>query len=64
MPGYVARALVGYWHKTPRKRKDAPYDMAPRKYGAASQEVNEVITSPPISKAGQKFIEKVTENVL
>ena len=64
MPGYVARVLAEFQHKTPQKREDAPYAMAPRKGGSASQEVDEPITSPPVSKADQKFIQKVTGKCL
>ena len=64
MPGCVARALSEFQHKTQRKEKDVPYDTAPRKYGAASQEVDAPITSSPISKINHQFIQKVTENVM
>ena len=47
MPGYVARALAEFHHQTPRRKEDSPYDMAPRKYGAASQEVDDPRASPP-----------------
>ena len=59
MPGYVARALTEFHHQTPRRKEDSSYDMAPRKYGAASQEVDEPKASLPVSKADQKFIQKV-----
>jgi len=64
MPGYVARALAEFHHQTPRRKEDSPYDMAPRKYGAASQEVDEPRASPPVGKADQKFIQKVTGKFL
>ena len=60
MPGYVARALAEFHHQTPRRKYDSPYDMAPRKYGAASQEVDEPRASQPVSKADQKFIQNIT----
>jgi hypothetical protein len=63
MTGYVAGALAEFQHKAPRKRQDSPYNMAPRKHGAALQEADESVAPPPISKADQKFIKKSQENV-
>ena len=64
MPGYVARALSDFQHKAPRKRQDTPYGVAPRKYGAALQYVDEPVASLPVGKADQKFIQKVTGQCL
>jgi len=38
--------------------------MAQRKYGAASQEVNEPTVSPLVNKANQKLTQKVTGKML
>ena len=64
MPGYVARALAEFHHQTPRRKEDSLYNMAPWKYGAASQEVDEPRASPPVGRDDKQFVQKVTRKFM
>jgi hypothetical protein len=59
MPGYVTKALTYFWHPPPVKIQDQPYPHAKPNYGAKTQHAMAEDTSPPLNKAGKKFIQRV-----
>ncbi len=59
MPGYKAKALKQFQHKTPSSPQHSPFHCAPIKYGAKKQYAIEESTAAPLDKKGKKFIQKV-----
>jgi hypothetical protein len=59
MPGYVAKALTRFWHPPLVKSQDQPYPRAKPIYGAKMQHATAEDTTPPLNKAGKKFIQEV-----
>ena len=59
MPGYVAKALARFQHPPPTKPQHQPYPHVKPNYGAKTQYAKEADTSPPLDKAGKKFIQEV-----
>ncbi len=60
MPGYVTKALTCFQHPPPVKSQDQPYPHAKPNYGAKTQHATaEDTTTPPLDKAGKKFIQEV-----
>ncbi len=61
MPGDVTRALTRFQHPPPVKSQDQPYLHAKPNYGAKTQHATAEDTTPPLDKAGKKFIQEVCE---
>jgi hypothetical protein len=59
MPGYVTKALTRFQHPPPVKSQDQPYPHAKPNYGAKTQHAMAEDTTPPLDKAGKKFIQEV-----
>jgi hypothetical protein len=59
MPGYVTKALTRFQHPPPVKSQDQPYLHAKPNYGAKTQHAMAEDTTPPLDKAGKKFIQEV-----
>ena len=59
MPGYVDKALARFKHPPPAKPQHQPYPHVKPNYGAKTQYAKEADTSPPLDKAGKKFIQEV-----
>ncbi len=59
MPGYVTKALTRFQHPPPIKSQDQPYLHTKPNYGAKTQHATAEDTTPPLNKAGIKFIQEV-----
>jgi hypothetical protein len=59
MPGYVTKALTRFQHLPSVKSQDQPYPHAKPNYGAKTQPAMAEDTTPPLDKAGKKFIQEV-----
>jgi hypothetical protein len=59
MPSYVEKALKRFQHPPPIVPQDQPHQHVKRLYGAKVQQANPLDTSPPLNKAGKKFIQEV-----
>jgi hypothetical protein len=59
MPGYVARALQRFQHKTPTRPEHAPYEWTKPQYGAKIQLTKEEDTSPPVGPDSIKLLQEV-----
>ena len=59
MPGYIENALVRFGHKPPDKPQMQPYPHTIHTYGTKIQYAKAADTSPPITKAEEKFIRQV-----
>jgi hypothetical protein len=59
MPGYVTKALTRFQHPPPVKSQDQPYPHAKPNYGAKAWHATAENTTPPLNKAGKKFIQEV-----
>ena len=64
MPGYAEKTLREFLHVHPRCRQYSPFPCAQKKYGKEAQMIEKLSESPPLSKAEQKFIQKVTGKFL
>jgi hypothetical protein len=64
MPGYVGKALTQFGHEKPARRQDAPAPYNPPNYGAKQQFADGPDSSPPLSKEGKKFIQRVNGKFL
>ena len=60
MPEYVTKALEHFQHPPPLVRQDQPHPHIAKLYGAKEQHANPIDDSPPLNKAGKKFIQEVT----
>jgi hypothetical protein len=60
MPEYVTNALKRFQHPPPLVRQDQPHPHIAKSYGAKEQHANSMDDSPPLDKAGKKFIQEVT----
>jgi hypothetical protein len=59
MPGYVTKALTHFWHPPPIKSQNQPYPHTKPNYGAKTQHATAEDTTPPLDKAGKKFVQEV-----
>ncbi len=59
MPNYVTKALTRFQHPPPQKPQDQPYPHVKPTYGATQQFARPDDDSPPLDKAGKKFIQEV-----
>jgi hypothetical protein len=59
-PSYVAKALKHFQHPPPIVPQDQPHQHIKKMYGAKVQHANLPDDSPPLDKAGKKFIQEVT----
>jgi len=59
MPNYVSKALTRFQHPPPLKPQDQPYPHVKPNYGAKTQYASPDDDSPPLDKAGKKFIQEV-----
>jgi hypothetical protein len=57
MPSYVEKALKQFQHHPPMVPQDQLHQHVKKTYGAKVQHANPPNTSPPINKAGKKFIQ-------
>ena len=64
MPNYVAKQLVKYRHKAPKRRQNCPYELEPRVYGKKAQEVPKKTTIPKVSAEEKKYIQQVVGSFL
>eukprot|EP00804_Cyclotella_cryptica_P012280 CCRYP_013858-RA/>CCRYP_013858-RA protein AED:0.31 eAED:0.31 QI:0/0/0/1/0/0.5/2/0/562 len=64
MPGYKAKALKQFQHKTPRKPQHSPFSTKPINYGAKKQYTTPLSTAPLLDKKGKKFIQQVCWKLL
>jgi hypothetical protein len=61
MPTYLEKALKRFQHPPPTiVLQDQPHQHVKKLYGAKTQLTNPLNTSPPLDKAGKKFIQEVT----
>jgi hypothetical protein len=60
MPSYIEKALKSFHHPLPIVLQDQPHQHIKKTYGAKVHKANPLDTSPPIDKAGNKFIQEVT----
>jgi len=60
MPEYVTKALKCFQHPPPPVRQEQPHPHIAKTYGAKEQHANPIDDSPPLDKAGKKFIQEVT----
>ncbi len=60
MPSYVETALKRFRHPPPIVPQDQPHQQVKKMYDAKVQLANPLNTSPPLNKAGKKFIQEVT----
>ncbi len=56
----VEKALKRFQHPPPIVLQDQLYQHVKKRYGAKVQLANPLNTSPPLDKAGKKFIQEVT----
>ena len=59
MPGYIENVLVCFGHEPPDKPQMQPYPHTIPTYGATVQYAKAADTSPPVTKAEEKFIRQV-----
>jgi hypothetical protein len=59
MPSYVEKALKRFQHPPPIVPQDQLHQHVKKIYGAKVQLVKPLHTSPPLNKAGKKFIKEV-----
>ena len=59
MPGYLPKALLHFKHPIPATPQDQPYPHVKHNYGAKTQHTTAEDASPPLDKAGKKFIQEV-----
>ena len=59
MPNYVSKALTRFQHPPPNKPQDQPYPHVKPNYGAKKQYARPDDQSPPLNKAGKKFVQEV-----
>eukprot|EP00804_Cyclotella_cryptica_P006027 CCRYP_000266-RA/>CCRYP_000266-RA protein AED:0.28 eAED:0.30 QI:0/0/0/1/1/1/3/0/662 len=64
MPGYKAKALKQFQHKTPIERQHSPFPTKHIKYGAKKQYTTPPSTAPLLDKKGKKFIQQVCGKLL
>jgi hypothetical protein len=57
MPSYVEKALKRFQHLPPIIPQDQLHQHVKKMYGAKVQQANPLDTSPPLDKAGRKFIQ-------
>ncbi len=60
MPEYVTNSLKRFQHPPPPVRQDQPHPHIAKAYGAKEQHANPINNSPPLNKAGKKFIPEIT----
>ncbi len=60
MPSYIEKALKRFQHPPPIILQDQLHHYFKKTYGAKFQVANPLNTSPPLNKAGKKFIQVVT----
>ncbi len=60
MPTYVEKTLKWFQHPPPIVLQDELHQHVKKTYGANFHEANPPNTSPPLDKAGKKFIQEVT----
>ena len=64
MPDYIKEALTRFKHLQPRHPQDQPHPHVPPNYGAKQQFVETDDDSPPLDKAGKKYIQQVVGTLL
>jgi hypothetical protein len=64
MPGYKAKALKQFQHKTPSKPQHSPFPTKPIKYGAKKQYATPPSTALLLDLKGKKFIQQVCGKLL
>jgi hypothetical protein len=64
MPGYIIKQLQKYKHVIPAKPQHCPYTPQPRQYGSNTQRPLPIDTSPPLSDAEIKHIQRVIGSIL
>jgi hypothetical protein len=64
MPGYKAKALKQFQHKTPSEPQHSPFPTKPIKYGAKKQYATPPSTAPLLDKKGKNFIQQVCGKLL
>jgi hypothetical protein len=60
MPSYIEKARKRFQHPPPIIPRDQPHQHVKKTYGAKVQHAYPPNTSPPLDKAGKKFIQEVT----
>ncbi len=60
MPSYIEKALKRFQHPPPIVPQDQLHQHVKNLYGKKIQLANPLDTSPPLNKAGKKFIQEVT----
>jgi hypothetical protein len=64
MPGYIKAALHKYQHTAPARPEHAPHTWNPPIYGAKTQFVNEITTSPALSDKDVNKLQQLTGTLL
>ncbi len=60
MPSYIKKALKRFQHPPPIVPQYQPHQHVKKLYSKKIQLANPLDTSPPLNKAGKKFIQEVT----
>jgi hypothetical protein len=60
MPSYIEKTLKHFLHPPPIVPQDQLHQQVKKLYGEKNQLANPLDTSPPLDKAGKKFIQEVT----
>jgi hypothetical protein len=64
MPGYIKAALNKYQHPAPARPEHAPHTWNPTIYGAKTQFLNEITTSPALSNKDVNKLHQLTGTLL
>jgi hypothetical protein len=64
MPGYIKAALHKYQHPAPARPEHAPHTLNPPIYGAKTQFVDEITTSPALSDKDVNKLQELTGTLL
>jgi hypothetical protein len=64
MPGYIKAALHKYQHPAPARPEHAPHTWNPPIYGAKTQFMNEITSSPALSNKDVNTLKQITGTLL
>jgi hypothetical protein len=63
-PGYIIKQLQKYKHASPPKPQHCPYAPQPKQFGSKAQRLLSPDTSPPLSDADIKHIQRIIGSIL
>ena len=64
MPGYINMELIRFKHRTPKRKKDQPYQHVIPNYGAKTQYAIGPDGTALLDKDGKKIVQQVTGTFL